>query len=157
MTHTDWFTREIPDGWTTAPPEVTADADEIVVVVPLADDADVRAFRSSTKADRIEIAGRAQELFGRTVSWGVRRGDDVHLFTHLAVPAMTRLRLPERQVLDVLVASGVARSRSDALAWCVKRIGAGEAAWLDELREALRAVDRIRREGPASVPPTEPG
>ena len=32
------------------------------------------------------------------------------MFTHLAVPAMTRLRLPEREVLDALVDSGVAEA-----------------------------------------------
>ena len=148
--HDTWFTHEVPDGWLMGPPELSVDSDEIVVVLPVADDTDLRAFRAETKAERIEIATRAQELFGRTVSWGVRRGSDVHLFTHLATPAMTRLRQPERLVLDTLVAGGVARSRSDALAWCVKHVGAGEADWLQELRDALQTVDKVRRDGPAT-------
>ena len=35
---------------------------------------------------------------------------------------MTRLRMRERQTLDTLVGAGVARSRSDALAWCVRLV-----------------------------------
>ncbi len=148
--HETWFAREVPARWLQSPPHLSVDSDEIVVVLPVADDTDLRTFRAETKAERIEIAARGQELFGRTVSWGVRRGGEVHLFTHLATPAMTRLRQPERLVLDTLVAGGVARSRSEALAWCVKHVGAGEAAWLQELRDALQTVDKVRRDGPAT-------
>jgi hypothetical protein len=153
QTHQEWFTEKVPAAWLAGNPEVSVDDDEIVVVLPVPAETDVRTFRSETKADRIEIAAEAQHLFGRTVSWGVRRDDDVVLFTHLAVPAMTRLRQPERRVLDTLVAAGVARSRSEALAWCVKHVGAEEATWLQELRDALRAVDQVRREGPGKAAP----
>jgi Arc/MetJ-type ribon-helix-helix transcriptional regulator len=61
---------------------------------------------------------------------------------------MTRLRQPERMVLDTLVASGVARSRSDALAWAVRLVGAHAEGWLAELREAMTHVDDLRRQGP---------
>jgi hypothetical protein len=77
-------------------------------------------------------------------------GDERVLFTHLAAPVMTRLRQPERQVLDTLVASGVARSRADALAWCVRLVGQHTDTWLTELREALSAVERVRATGPAA-------
>jgi hypothetical protein len=63
---------------------------------------------------------------------------------------MTRLRQPERRVLDTLVEAGVARSRSDALAWCVKLVGANEAAWIDGLRDALQHVEKVRAEGPTA-------
>lgn len=151
--HQEWFAEKVPADWIDAPPEVTVDADEIVVVLPVPADTEIRAFRAATKADRMEIATDGQHLFGRTVSWGVKRADTVSLFTHLAVPAMTRLRQPERRVLDTLVAGGVARSRSEALSWCVKRVGAAETVWLEELREALQAVDQVRREGPAAAEP----
>ncbi len=70
------------------------------------------------------------------------------MFTTLSVPVMTRLRQAERQVLDTLVDAGVARSRSDALAWCVRLVGQHEDAWLADLRGALQRVEHIRATGP---------
>ena len=70
------------------------------------------------------------------------------LFTHIAVPVMTRLRQSERQVLDTLVDAGVARSRSDALAWSVRLVGEHADEWLAKLRAAMTAVDDVRAEGP---------
>ena len=61
---------------------------------------------------------------------------------------MTRLRQSERQVLDTLVDSGVARSRSEALAWCVRLVGQHSDEWLSGLRGALSEVERLRAEGP---------
>ena len=72
------------------------------------------------------------------------------VFTHLAVPVMTRLRQPERVVLDTLVEAGVARSRADALAWCVRLVGEHTEDWLAQLREAMTSVQRLRDEGPAA-------
>jgi Arc/MetJ-type ribon-helix-helix transcriptional regulator len=72
----------------------------------------------------------------------------VELFTTLSVPVMTRLRQPERLILDTLVNAGVARSRSEALAWAVRLVGEHADAWLTELRNAMSAVDDLRREGP---------
>ena len=70
------------------------------------------------------------------------------MFTTLSIPVMTRLRQPERRVLDTLVDAGVARSRSDALAWCVRLVGKNIDAWLEDLRAALRRVEQVRKEGP---------
>jgi hypothetical protein len=75
-------------------------------------------------------------------------GDTHELFTTHSAPVMTRLRQPERQVLDTLVAAGVARSRSDALAWCVRLVGQHTETWLGELRDAMGAVDDLRKRGP---------
>ncbi|HEY3195492.1 MAG TPA: hypothetical protein VGK42_09675, partial [Candidatus Dormibacteraeota bacterium] len=61
---------------------------------------------------------------------------------------MTRLRMPERSILDTLVAGGVARSRSDALAWCVRLVGMHQEDWIRSLREALVKVDEVRSKGP---------
>ena len=61
---------------------------------------------------------------------------------------MTRLRQPERIVLDTLVASGVARSRSEALAWAVRLVGEHAEGWLGELREAMTRVEDLRSQGP---------
>ena len=60
---------------------------------------------------------------------------------------MTRLRQPQRQVLDTLVDAGVARSRADALAWCVRLVGQHEDDWLGELREATELGGRRTGQG----------
>lgn len=162
-----WFAGRLPDDWFTEAPEVTVDNDEIVVVgtLPapqLAADADettresaararVEAHREETRAARMRIADDAQRRFDRKVSWGAAVGDARFLFTTASVPVMTRLRQPERQVLDTLVAAGVARSRSDALAWCVKLVGRHESDWLGELQEAIGHVERARASGPKSA------
>jgi hypothetical protein len=78
----------------------------------------------------------------------VRIGDVQEMFTHLAVPAMTRLRLPEREVLDALVDSGVARSRAHALAWCGRLVQKKQSEWLKELRGAIAQVGAVRQQGP---------
>jgi hypothetical protein len=108
------------------------------------------SFREATREQRIEIARELEHLSGKKVSWGVRVGDDQILFTHLAAPVMTRLRQPERLVLDTLVDAGVARSRSEALAWCVRLVGERSDSWLAELRTALEQVEEVRRKGPAA-------
>jgi hypothetical protein len=96
----------------------------------------------------MRIADEAEDRYGRKVAWGVQAGDERILFTHIAVPVMTRLKQPERQVLDTLVDAGVARSRSDALAWSVRLVGEHADEWLGKLRDAMRNVDDLRSEGP---------
>ena len=161
-----WFGGRLPDEWLDGAPEIKVDREEISVVLPIkapeaeegtseavlaaAWDGRSRRFREETRQQRIEIAREAEHTFGRTVSWGVRAQDRTVMFTTLSVPVMTRLRQAERQVLDTLVEAGVARSRSDALAWCVRLVGEHEDAWLGELREALRKVEQVRSEGPHS-------
>lgn len=143
-----WFARKIPKGWFAGPPDVSADEVEVLVVGELPDEG-VRRFREETRDRRVEIAREAEALFGRKVSWGVRVGDRRYLFTSLAAPVMTRLRLPERRLLDTLVDAGVARSRSEALAWCVRLVGTHEADWLKDLEDALTTVRKVRTEGPS--------
>jgi hypothetical protein len=109
-----------------------------------------RRFREETREVRIAIAREAERLFGRKVSWGVVSEGRKVMFTTLSVPVMTRLRQAERRVLDTLVEAGVARSRSDALAWCVRLVGEHEDSWLSALRGALRRVEEVRAEGPRS-------
>ena len=146
-----WFATRIPDGWFADAPQLTVDREEVLVIGRLCDGSDdVSGFRESTRAERTRIAGAAESLFGRKVSWGVETGEGVHLFTHLSMPVMTRLRLPERGVLDTLVDAGIARSRSDALAWCVRLVGRHEDEWIAELRDALVHVERARQSGPKS-------
>ena len=152
-----WFAGDCPTGWFDAV-DVTVDREEITVIGTLAgvdagtDAAEaegrISRFRAETREQRIAIAQEAQARYERTISWGARVGDGTALFTHLAVPVMTRLRQPERAVLDTLVDAGVARSRSDALAWSVELVGEHADAWLSELREAMAEVDKLRAKGP---------
>jgi len=148
-----WLGRRLPEGWFAGPPEVVADADEILVVGSVPDDGEdpverARRFREETREPRVLLAAQLERRFRRKVSWGVDCGGERLLFTTLSVPVMTRLRLPERRVLDTLIDAGVARSRSDAIAWCVRLVGTHEADWIRELRSALVAVKKIRAQGP---------
>jgi hypothetical protein len=82
------------------------------------------------------------------VAWGVECGDSRRVFTSLAAPVMTRLRQPERLVLDTLVDSGVAKSRADAVAWCVRLVQTNADTWLADLRSAMGKVEEVRAQGP---------
>jgi hypothetical protein len=134
------------------------DREEIVVTGELpaveGDDSEAAAtgrisrFREDSRNERIEIAVQAQARYGRNVAWAARIGEHGQLFSHLAVPVMTRLRQPQRQVLDTLVDAGVARSRSEALAWAVTLVGEHADEWLSGLREAMAEVDKLRSQGP---------
>ncbi|MFD5623294.1 hypothetical protein [Streptomyces yangpuensis] len=143
-----WFAERLPVDVYESLDSVTADREEITVVGTVPATESVREFRERTREQRIEVAREAEELYRRKVAWGVRVGDETTLFTHLAVPVMTRLRQSERQVLDTLVAGGVARSRADALAWCVRLVGRNTDSWLTELRDSLDRVGRVRAQGP---------
>jgi hypothetical protein len=166
-----WFLGRLPEGWFTGEPEVIVDREEITVIGELPavkgaaeegaeaagqTEAEAmaagrsRRFREETRDARIGIAREAQMRFGRKVSWGVVSEGRKVMFTTLSVPVMTRLRQAERRVLDTLVEAGVARSRSDALAWCARLVGEHEDAWLSALRDALRQVEQVRAEGPRS-------
>jgi hypothetical protein len=159
-----WFAGRVPAPWFVDPVEVTMDRDEVLVVgrlappslaedasadaVAVAEHARIDGHRADTRDQRIRIAQEAESRFGRKVSWGARCGDSGVLFTHLAIPTMTRLRIKERLVLDTLIDAGVARSRSDAVAWCVRLVAKNQDEWLDELRGALGAVKAVRQRGP---------
>jgi len=162
-----WFTGRLPQEWQVEPARITVDREEITVILSLPD-VDVargegepseperdearagraRGFREETRDLRMKIDREAQRRFERKVSWGVNVGGREELWTNVAAPVMTRLRQPQRQVLDTLVASGVARSRSEALAWCVRLVGQHEEDWLAELRDAMDRVADVRGKGP---------
>lgn len=162
---TTWVENRLPDDWFEDAPSVTVDREEITIVgrlaapsvedegegghAGIAEEARIARFREGTRRQRMQVADEMEARFGRKVSWGAACGDTTMLFTTLSVPVMTRLRQPERQVLDTLVAANVARSRSDALAWCVRLVGDNEGEWIGRLRDALTAVDDARATGPA--------
>ena len=161
-----WFTGRLPQDWTREAPDITIDREEITVIirldpVELGDDASEEAraeaaagrisgWREETREARMAIASEAQRRFERKVSWGASIGDLNALFTHLALPVMTRLRQPQRQILDTLVDAGVARSRADALKWCVRLVGQHSEEWLNDLRSAMENVQAVREQGPSA-------
>ena len=158
----EWFTEQIPEGWFEEL-EFYVARDEILVVGRLRDvEASqggeggkrvaranrIAEFREETRDERVAIARKAEIGFNRKVSWGARCGDVGRAFTSLSVPVMTRLRARERSVLDTLVDAGVARSRSDALAWCARLVADKQKEWIEELRDAFAAVEKVRAAGP---------
>ncbi|MEU0969333.1 hypothetical protein ABZ357_29460 [Streptomyces sp. NPDC005917] len=159
-----WFAGRLPDDLFEELVEVTVDREEITVVgrIPgpklaegvseaereAAVEGRIQEFRERTREIRIGVAQEAEHQFRRKVSWGVECDGRRALFTHVAAPVMTRLRQPERQVLDTLIAGGVARSRSEALAWCVRLVQKHTDDWLAELRDSLEHVERVRAQGP---------
>jgi hypothetical protein len=155
-----WLAGRIPGEWGATVADVQMDPQEILVTVKLKDvegvEGDLEAarlgriqqFRETTRDPRIQISQEAQHKFNRVVSWGAQCGEQKQLFTHLALPVMTRLRLPEREVLDALVDAGIARSRAHALAWCVALVRQHEGEWFSELQKAMEGVARVRSQGP---------
>ena len=159
-----WLTGRLPNEWFEGEPELSIDRDEILIVGRIAapqqagdvsdaersaaEDGRIKQFREDTRERRIEIARELEHTTRRKVAWGVQCGNTKTIFTSLSAPVMTRLRQPERQVLDTLVDAGVARSRSDALGWCVKLVAQHSETWLTDLREAMTKVEDVRRTGP---------
>jgi len=159
-----WIIGRLPESWFEQAPTMTIDRDEILIIgrLPAPDMGDevdtvakaaaeagrISRFREETREERMTIARQGQQHFGRAISWGAEIGGTKHIFTNLSIPVMTRLRQSERTVLDTLVDSGVARSRSDALAWCVKLVATNADDWLLKLRNAMESVETIRRQGP---------
>lgn len=161
-----WVVGRVPDAWQVDATAIRVDDDEVLVVVhlaevPLAPEAEaeerataesarISGFREETRSRRMQIAEEGEAVLGRTVSWGATCGETTVRFTTASIPVMTRLRIDERQILDTLVDAGVARSRSDALAWCVRLVGTNEERWISELREAFTRVEEVRARGPES-------
>jgi hypothetical protein len=162
-----WIGGALPSDWFTGAPEVTIDRDEIGIVGTLAappvpdgaSEADqaaaeqgrIAAFREETRDRRIRLAQQMEHRYRRKVAWGAVAGGTRQMFSTYSAPVMTRLRQPERQVLDTLVDAGVARSRSEALAWCVRLVGEHSDEWLTRLREAMGTVEQLRRQGPSAA------
>ena len=162
-----WFAGRVPDTWFSGSPTIAIDSDEIQVVgtlsppqlpegagedeVRVAEQARISGFREESRNARMRIADEAQPAFQRTVSWGAQCGGTKVLFTTAGVPVMTRLRLADRRVLDTLIDAGVARSRSEALAWCVRLVSEHEQDWIQSLRDAMATVEEVRSRGPRSA------
>ena len=158
-----WFAGRLPKDWFSGAPEVRTDEQEVWVIGTLPDvtveggskDAlaaaragRIKQFREDTREQRMRISEEAQQKFSKSIAWGVKIGGVEEIFTHLAIPTMTRLRLPERALLDTLIDAGIARNRAHALAWCVRLVERNQKDWLAELRDAIQKVGQVRNSGP---------
>jgi hypothetical protein len=155
-----WLQEQLPAQLLASAPEIAVYDDEVVVMLPLTAeapgaessnedqrDAALRLIgqrREETRALRMRFARDLQEIFGRPVAWGMRAGETSVLFTTRTAPVMTRLGRAERNVLDTLVAAGVADTRSSALAYTVRAFATEHADWLAEVRAAIKQVDQVR-------------
>jgi len=151
-----WVARRLPPELMAAPPQVRRYPDELVVVLAIAPPDDpgddpigaaqalIARRRDETRPLRMQIAGELERSLGLPVAWGMRAGPAETLFTSRTAPVMTRLGRMEREVLDTLVAAGVADTRSSALAYAVRAFAQEHADWLAEVREAIAEVDKVR-------------
>ncbi len=146
-----FFDDKVPSEWFLGPPAIDSDEEEILCVGVLAPGTRIDQFREETRPRRMAIAEEAQSLFGRRVSWGVELEGATTLFTTHVSPVTTSLRIRERAVLDTLIDAGVAGSRNEALAWCVKLVARHQAEWLTELREALAGADQFQAAEPTLI------
>lgn len=143
-----WFAERIPPAWLVGPAEIDLDREEVMVVLPLAAGSDTGHFRETTRAKRIQVAQQAEETFGLKVSWGTLVDGRRCFYTTLRAAVTVPLAMPERQVLDGLVAAGVATDRSEAVAWCIRLVGHHESDWLRDLHDAVAAAPPGRRRDP---------
>ena len=61
-------------------------------------------------------------------------------FTHV----MVRLKTPELEIVDTLIAAGIANNRAEAIRWALTRIR--ERPAYEQLREHTRDIDRLKSE-----------
>ncbi|ACL24011.1 hypothetical protein [Chloroflexus aggregans] len=143
------------------PAEIRRYSDEIVIILPIARPLDdIPLLREQTRRDRMRVAREIERHLGVPVAWGMRSADHEVLFTTRTVPVMTRLGRAERELLDLLVAVGVADTRSSALAYIARAFAYEHREWLNEVRLAVGELARVRarlqlqpRSGPPVIPP----
>ncbi|NTV63074.1 MAG: hypothetical protein HGA65_06005 [Oscillochloris sp.] len=164
-----WVGQQLPADLTIGPPEVRRYDDELVIILPVAapDDPaaaaqEIARLREESRRLRMGIAREIERTERLPVAWGMRAGAHETLFTSRTAPVMTRLGRAEREVLDTLVAAGVAETRSSALAYTVRAFAATHDTWLGEVRQAIAEVERVRarlhvtpRKGPPTVNESE--
>ncbi len=148
----------LPEPFAAHAPQIRVYNDEVVIVLQSdtepepaegttprdAELAMIARQRESTRPVRMQLADELQPLLRRSVAWGMRVGSSEMLFTTRSVPVMTRLGRAERELLDTLVAAGVAETRSSALAYIVRAFATEHAEWLADVREAIEQVQQVR-------------
>lgn len=148
----------------TGQPDIRRYSDELLIILHINRPVeDIPLLREQTRRQRMRIAREIERQTGLSVAWGMRSADHEVLFTTRTVPVMTRLGRAERELLDLLVAVGVADTRSSALAYIARAFAYEHREWLAEARLAVGEMARVRarlqlqpRSGPPVVPP-DPG
>ena len=155
---TRWLLSQLPASVTGSDPEITLDADELLIILNLNTDSLkdgcealkkreqelIERRRSETRKLRIQLGRQLEEISGCAVSWGMQAGGTVELFTMNTVAVMTRLSHAERQVLDTLIAANVANTRSAALAYIVRAFAIEHQEWLNQAQEAAKHMANLR-------------
>jgi hypothetical protein len=82
---------------------------------------------------------------GQRVAGNIRFVEDGRVaadgeFTHV----MVRLRTPELDIVDTLVAAGIANNRAEAIRWALTRVR--ERPAYEQLREHTRDIERLKSE-----------
>lgn len=155
-----WIQERMPSELLSGPPELSIYDDEAVVLLPIAvrelpgGASARRAPARRVSADRAAprklapcaCAWRASCKSSLSCQWpgACAAGSTEALFTTRSAPVMTRLGRAEREVLDTLVAAGVADTRSSALAYAVRAFAIEHASWLAEVRDAIAQVEQVR-------------
>jgi hypothetical protein len=153
-----WLLSQLPASVAGGNPEITIEADELLIILNLNTDSLkgegealrkreqelIERQRSETRKLRIQLGRHLEQISGCVVSWGMRAGGTVQRFTMNTATVMTRLSAPERQVLDTLIAANVANTRSAALAYVVRTFAAEHQDWLNRVQEAARHMANLR-------------
>ena len=153
-----WLLSQLPASVVGSDPEITIDADELLIILTLntetlvgegealknAEHALLERQRSETRALRIQLGRQLERTCGYAVSWGMRAGGTVQLFTPNTTAVMTRLTREERQVLDTLIAANVANTRSAALGYIVRTFAVEHQDWLHKAQQAAKNMASLR-------------
>jgi hypothetical protein len=157
---TQWLLSQLPASVVGSDPEITINADELLITLNLntetlmgkgealknAEHALIEHQRSETRTLRIQLGRHLERTYGCAVSWGMRAGGTVQLFTTNTTAVMTRLSRTERQVLDTLIAANVANTRSAALGYIVRTFAIEHQEWLNQAQEAAKHMTNLREQ-----------
>lgn len=161
-----WLLARLPADLVASAPQLLTYDDELVIMLLVAAGAEglgeaaahgrIAELREASRPLRVQLARELQAVLRRPIAWGMRLGEAEELFTTRSTPVMTRLNRNERDVLDTLVAAGVADTRSAALAYVVRAFAIAHGEWLAEVRQAIEQVQQVRSKLKLRRRPGEP-
>jgi hypothetical protein len=140
-------------------PELTLEDDELLVVMQVNTDGVtgegkerrlgeqelIMRLRQESRALRIQLARAIHHDYGFVVSWGMRAGETLRMFTSNATkPVMTRLTREERKVLDSIIAANIANTRSAAISYIIRIYAREHQDWLQEVQLLSERMAQLR-------------